>query len=82
METAWVYNALEAAYQDTGDEALASYYVRDDRSDDGYLQIYIYSNSAASVNVFRRYAANIKPYYCNMNIRNCGTHYDAEFWEN
>lgn len=80
MYTAWIYDAFDAAYQDTGDEALANYYVADDRSDIGYIQIWIHPRSAASVNTFRRYAENAKPYGWNIRIRYNGNYYDAEFY--
>lgn len=75
MYTAWIYDAFDAAYQDTGDEALANYYVADDRSDIGYIQFFIHTRSAASVNAFRRYAEHAKPYGWNIRIERRGDYY-------
>jgi hypothetical protein len=61
MYTAWIYDALDAAYQDTGDAGLLNYHMHDDRSDIGYVQIFIKA-AASSVNTFRRYVEHAKPY--------------------
>ena len=79
MYTAWVYDAIDAAYQDTGDEGLANYYMNDDRSDIGYVQIFIRA-AVSSINILRRYAEHAKPYNWNIKIDPRGDYYSVEFY--
>lgn len=79
MYTAWIYDTFDAAYQDTGDDGLISYHMHDDRSDIGYVQIFIRA-AASSVNAFRRYAEHAKPCGWNIKIECRGDYYSAEFY--
>lgn len=79
MDHSWIYNALEAAYQACGDSSLANYSVMEENDD--YVEIYLYADNIRAINVFRRIAANYKPYYWRMNVD--GYSYGrtvAKFW--
>ena len=41
MDTSWVFNMFEAAWQDTEDDGLINYHVADNRSYIGYIQIFV-----------------------------------------
>ena len=80
MDTSWVYTALNLAYGETGDEALLNPSVIDE-SDEGYLQISIYSNNFFAFNTFREYVTNAKPNDWGVRTRLRGDHYDLEIWK-
>lgn len=80
MDTSWVFNAFEAAWQDTGDDGLINYHVEDDRSYIGYIQIFVRVQSMYAINTLRRYAYNIKPYDWIIKIEPRGDYFSCEFY--
>lgn len=80
MDASWVFNAFEEAYRKTGDDGLIGYYVEDDRSYIGYIQIFVKVQSMYAINTLRRYAYSLKPYDWIIKIESRGDYFNCEFY--